>query len=77
MELLRGLGPVQDSPMDLSVRETSVRHRRKNSSTRRVEYESSESSSDIDPADDVGQNDENFNKKKIPLDLTKTLKVAS
>lgn len=80
--ILRSLGPVQDRPMDLSVKETSARHRRKNSSTRRVQgggadCSSSSSDDELSFDDPVDQNDENFNKRKTPLDLTKSIRVTS
>lgn len=85
LAILRSLGPVQEQPMDLSVKVMEMKNRRKSKASRRVEdeVESSEnekSDSENDKVEDVisdniENNDENFNKRKKPLDLTKPTKL--
>lgn len=96
LALLRSLGPVQDQPMDLSVRVIEIKSRRKSSKVNhriaKNEYhhhhrdddknnESSGEEGDVvndvknDVLDSIENNDENFNKRKNPLDLTKSTKL--
>ncbi|KAK6632782.1 hypothetical protein RUM43_013553 [Polyplax serrata] len=84
LALLRSLGPVQEQPMDLSVRVIEIKSRRKSKVSQRITTESEDKSEGSeDEAEDKEEvlsdgteaNDENFNKRKNPLDLTKPPKL--
>lgn len=88
LALLRSLGPVQEQPMDLSVRVLEMKNRRKSKVSQKVVEDSENAKSENSDceiskdesegmSDSMDNNDENFNKRKTPLDLTKSAKVEA
>lgn len=83
LALLRSLGPVQEQPMDLSVRVIEIKSRRKSKTSQRIKNEEDSKGETTDEeaeakdeiSDALENNDENFNKRKNPLDLTKPPKL--
>ncbi|KAL0270959.1 UNVERIFIED_CONTAM: hypothetical protein PYX00_008219 [Menopon gallinae] len=85
LAMLRSLGPVQDQPMDLSVRVIKLKHRRKSKASRRIEGDNENSESDISDSeiskdgevdvDGIEEGDQVFGQRKKPLDLTKPSKM--